>query len=193
MTVAADKYLPLPFNSKTPTEDVRMQSNYSMPATQRGATLIVALIFLLVMTAAGVTAMRFATFEERMTSNTQFGNQMFQQAQSEIRSHMLEFNTNVTLRAPLLLAIDRPEISDAEADAASLPRTARSAGLLAPNREFIQVPDNLVSFTVELPCPGSSVGIFSCLHFEMQTVAAVSTARSSQTQGITYEAAKAGN
>ncbi len=191
MTVAAGKYLPRPFNLKTPTEAVRMQSNYSMPATQRGATLIVALIFLLVMTAAGVTAMRFATFEERMTSNTQFGNQMFQQAQSEIRSQLLEFNTNVAERAPLLLAIDRPEMPDADAVAASLPKTARLVVPLTANRALITT--NTVNFAVELPCPGSSVGQFTCLHFEMQTVAAAGTASSSQTQGITYEAAKAGN
>src|SRR5690554_7337500 len=38
---------------------------------QRGASLIVALVFLLVLTAAGLTAVRFATLEERMASNAQ--------------------------------------------------------------------------------------------------------------------------
>jgi Tfp pilus assembly protein PilX len=168
-----------------------MKSTDSLPVTQRGATLIVALIFLLVMTAAGVTAMRFATFEERMTSNTQFGNQMFQQAQSELRSHLLDFNTAVALRAPLLLAKDKAPMLAADADAASLPRTAREAQILAVNRPaFIQANDNTVRFAVELPCPGSSAERFTCLHFEMQTVASIGTANSRQTQGITYEAAK---
>ncbi|MBX9915609.1 MAG: pilus assembly protein PilX [Pseudomonadaceae bacterium] len=166
-----------------------MQSIYSPPAGQTGATLIVALIFLLVMTAAGVTAMRFATFEERMTSNTQFGNQMFQQAQSELRSHMLEFNTSVALRAPLLLAKDKPKISNAAADAASLPKTAGEPQPLAANRG-VTIQSSQVLFAVELPCTGSSAEKFTCLHFEMQTVAALGTANSSQTQGITYEAAK---
>lgn len=165
-----------------------MRSTYSLPATQRGATLIVALAFLLIMTAAGVTAMRFATFEERMTSNTQFGNQMFQQAQSEIRSHMLNFNTSVALRAPLLLAKDSPALTPAEAEAASLQKTARIPILLGVNRALIT--SNTVGFAVELPCPGSSAEKFSCLHFEINTLAAQGTASSRQTQGITFEAAK---
>ena len=169
-----------------------MRSTYSLPATQRGATLIVALAFLLIMTAAGVTAMRFATFEERMTSNTQFGNQMFQQAQSEIRSQMLEFNTNVALRAPLLLAKDSPQMTPDEAEAASLQKTARAPIGLEANRDLIAA--NTVGFAVELPCPGSSAEFFSCLHFEINTVAlqgpGTGAASSRQTQGISFEAAK---
>lgn len=166
------------------------------PSSQQGATLIVALIFLLVMTAAGVTAVRFATFEERMTSNTQFSNQMFQQAQSELRAHMLEFNTNVALRAPLLLAKDQNlAIRDTAALAAnptlkSLPETARTPIDLAIKTQNIRATDNTVRFAVETLCPGSSAEKFSCLHFEMQTIAELGTANSWQTQGITYEAAK---
>ena len=173
-----------------------MQSTYSPPAAQRGATLIVALIFLLVMTAAGVTAMRFATFEERMTSNTQFGNQMFQQAQSEIRAHMLEFNTNVALREPLLRAKDQgiaprgPTDLDANPTLRSLPVTAGLPVPLAVKTQNINGDENEVRFAVETLCPGSSAEKFSCLHYEMQIIAEVGTANSSQTQGITYEAAK---
>jgi Tfp pilus assembly protein PilX len=173
-----------------------MQSTYSPPAAQRGATLIVALIFLLVMTAAGVTAMRFATFEERMTSNTQFGNQMFQQAQSEIRAHMLEFNTNVALREPLLRAKNEdvaprgPTDLDANPTLRSLPVTAGLPVPLAVKTQNIKAGENEVRFAVETLCPGSSAEKFSCLHYEMQIIAEVGTANSSQTQGITYEAAK---
>ena len=176
-----------------------MKKSHLMPSAQQGATLIVALVFLLVMTAAGVTAMRFATFEERMASNTQFGNQMFQQAQSELRAHMLEFNTNVALRAPLLVAQDKaiaprtPSALAANPTLNSLPTTARLPTALAVKTQDIRSADNTVRFAVETPCPGSSVGLFTCLHFEMQTVAEVGTANSWQTQGITYEAAKAGN
>lgn len=167
-----------------------------LPTGQQGATLIVALVFLLVMTAAGVTAMRFATFEERMTSNTQFSNQMFQQAQSELRAHMLEFNTDVALRAPLLLAKDQdPAPRDATALAANptlkdLPLTARLPTGLSVKTQNIRAANNTVRFAVETLCPGSSAEKFSCLHFEMQTIAELGTANSRQTQGITYEAAK---
>jgi Tfp pilus assembly protein PilX len=170
-----------------------------LPARQHGATLIVALIFLLVMTAAGITAMRFATFEERMTSNTQFSNQMFQQAQSELRSHMLEFNTNVALRAPLLLAKDQNLAPRTPTDLAAnptlnaLPETARLPTGLSVKTQNIRAANNTVRFAVETLCPGSSAEKFTCLHFEMQTIAELGTANSWQTQGITYEAAKGGN
>ena len=157
------------------------------PKRQQGATLIVALIFLLVMTAAGVTAMRFATFEERMTSNTQFGNQMLQQAQSELRAHMLEFNTNVALRAPLLLAKDKDLMAADDQAEALLPSTARQPTALALKTKDITTEN--VGFVMETGCPGSSFGKFTCLHFEMKATAAVGSASSAQTQGITYEAA----
>ena len=173
-----------------------MNNSHSQPMTQKGATFIVALIFLLVMTAAGVTAVRFATLEERMTSNTQFGNQMFQQAQSELRAHMLEFNTNVALRAPLLLAKDQ-DLAPRDAAALTanptlkaLPITARLPVDLATKTQNIRAADNTVRFAVETLCPGSSAEKFSCLHFEMQTIAELGTANSWQTQGITYESAK---
>ena len=199
MIGVTDKYLRPPSNLRTLTEAASMKNSHSLPAPQRGATLIVALIFLLVMTAAGVTAVRFATFEERMASNAQFGNQMFQQAQSELRAHMLEFNTNVALRAPLLRAKDEgiaprtPAALAANPTLNALPTTARLPTALAVKTQDIRTADNTVRFAVESPCPGSSVGLFTCLHFEMQTVAEVGTANSWQTQGITYEASKAGN
>jgi Tfp pilus assembly protein PilX len=173
-----------------------MQSTNLLPAAQRGATLLVALIFLLVMTAAGVTAMRFATFEERMTSNTQFGNQMFQQAQSEIRAHMLDFNTNVALREPLLRAKDQNLAPRDDASLAanptlrSLPATAKLPFALAVKTQNIDIDANEVRFAVETLCPGSSAEKFSCLNYEIQVVAQLGTANSRQTQGITYEAAK---
>lgn len=157
------------------------------PKKQQGATLIVALIFLLVMTAAGVTAMRFATLEERMTSNTQFSNQMFQQAQSELRAHLLEFNTNVALRAPLLLAKDQDLMPEDQRTPALLPNTALLPTPLALKTKDI-TNENL-GFVMEIPCTGSSVEKFSCLHYEMKATAELGTANSSQTQGITYEAA----
>lgn len=164
-----------------------MKHSYSSRAMQQGATLLVALVFLLAMTAAGVTAVRFATFEERMASNTQFSNQMFQQAQSELRAHMLTFNTNVALRAPLLVAKDHTPMQEADSTLALLPKTARVP--IPLDVKTNNITSNSVGFVVETLCPGSSAGKFTCLHFEMQATAAVGTASSSQTQGITYEAA----
>lgn len=173
-----------------------MKHSYSSRAMQQGATLLVALVFLLAMTAAGVTAVRFATFEERMASNTQFSNQMFQQAQSELRSQMLEFNTNVALRNPLLIAKDQniaPRTAaaiTANPTLKSLPETARLPITLTVNTQNMNAAANTVRFAVETPCPGSSAEKFTCLHYEMQAIAETGTASSWQTQGITFEAAK---
>lgn len=52
---------------------------------QRGAVLIVSLIFLLVMTLVGVTAMQGTNMQERMSSNMQDRNVAFQAAEAALR------------------------------------------------------------------------------------------------------------
>lgn len=164
---------------------------------QKGATLIVALVFLLVLTVAGVTAMRFSTFEERMASNTQFRNQVFQQAQSEIRAHLLAFNTNLANRAPLLAAIGR---AIAPRDAAalladpslkSLPTTARLTQSLTPrmNAAGDNIDSATVRYTQEGPCDdGSSAEKFVCVRFEMSALARTDGGSfSSQSQGLSFQ------
>lgn len=54
-------------------------------AGQRGAALIVALIFLLVLTLLGTTAMRGTTMQERMAGNTRDWNLAFQAAEAALR------------------------------------------------------------------------------------------------------------
>lgn len=53
---------------------------------QRGATLIVALIILLVLTLTAVTSMRTTTLEEKMVSNTRDYNLSFEAAEVALRS-----------------------------------------------------------------------------------------------------------
>lgn len=72
---------------------------------QTGATLIVALVFLIILTAAGITAVRLATDGEKMAGSNQFRNTAFQLAQTELRSHLLRFGS-VANRGPLLVAMD---------------------------------------------------------------------------------------
>ena len=53
---------------------------------QRGATLVIALVFLLLLTLIGVTAMQTSTMQERMTGNTLDINRAFQSAEAALRT-----------------------------------------------------------------------------------------------------------
>lgn len=153
---------------------------------QQGATLIVAMVFLVVLTAAGVTAMRFASVEERMASNSQFRNQSFQLAQSEIRAHLLAFNQNQAGLAPLQLSMDMPLTAPGSLPS-SLPAGTRDPVLLAARMgNNISAPDNSVRQVSESVCDdGSSVTTFTCIKFEMNILAnSASGADSWQTQGL---------
>lgn len=55
------------------------------PARQRGMALIVALIFLLLLTLIGLNSMQNSTLQEKMSSSVQFRNQSFQLAESALR------------------------------------------------------------------------------------------------------------
>ena len=175
-----------------------MRRFFAPKRAQQGATLIVALVFLLVLTVAGITAMRFSTFEERMASNSQFRNQVFQQAQSEIRAQLLAFNTNLANRAPLLLAMGK---AVAPRDAAalladpslkSLPITAREPQALALKMTGTGdniVDANTVRYVQEGPCDdGSSAEKFVCIGFEMSARAETAGGSySSQSQGMSFQ------
>ena len=56
-----------------------------MPTGQRGAALIISLIFLLLMTLIGVTSMQTTTMQERMAGNTRDRNLALQAAEAGLR------------------------------------------------------------------------------------------------------------
>lgn len=160
---------------------------YTCKHHQQGATLIVALVFLVVLTAAGVTAMRFASVEERMASNSQFRNQSFQLAQSEIRAHLLAFNQNQAGLAPLQLAMDQAAITDSNLLVSlGLPVGARLPIDLAVRMgDDIVADDNEVRLVTESLCDDGSSTTFTCIKFEMNIRAdSASGADSWQTQGL---------
>lgn len=64
---------------------IDMQAILRLTAGQRGAALVVALIFLLVLTLLGTTAMRGTTMQERMAGNTRDWNLAFQAAEAALR------------------------------------------------------------------------------------------------------------
>ena len=164
-----------------------MQS-YAFKQRQQGATLIVALVFLVVLTAAGVTAMRFASVEERMASNSQFRNQTLQLVQSELRAQLLAFNQNLANRAPLLASmnISADNVTDTE-----LLAIGRTRGLAVAQAQLpgVTTTKNLVSFMSEKPCEdGSNVEKYSCLDFELNVqINNAGGASSWQSQGIMFQ------
>jgi type IV pilus assembly protein PilX len=56
----------------------------ALPATQTGATLIVGLVLLLVLTVVGVSGMNTATMEITMAANTQFQQDAFQMTEDGV-------------------------------------------------------------------------------------------------------------
>lgn len=64
--------------------DPRMRSYIAPPSQQTGATLIVGLVLLLVLTVVGVSGMKTATMEVAMAANTQFQQDAFQLAEGAV-------------------------------------------------------------------------------------------------------------
>ncbi|MDW3094945.1 MAG: PilX N-terminal domain-containing pilus assembly protein [Gammaproteobacteria bacterium] len=68
----------------------------NIKSNQNGAVLVISLIILLVMTVLGVTSLRSATMEEKMSGNT-FDRQLaFQAAEAALRSGERDVETNPT-------------------------------------------------------------------------------------------------
>lgn len=63
-----------------------IQITVDTPCRQEGAALVVSLLFLLIMTVVGVTALQVASLEERMSGNMRNRNLAFQAAESALRA-----------------------------------------------------------------------------------------------------------
>jgi len=62
------------------------QTPMDTPYRQRGAALVVSLLFLLIMTVIGVTALQVASLEERISGNLRSRNLAFQAAETALRT-----------------------------------------------------------------------------------------------------------
>jgi Tfp pilus assembly protein PilX len=67
---------------------------------QKGAALFTALIFLLILTLIGVTALRNSGLSEKMSANSQIAQMAFQAAESAANRYQAEYNYNVSAPAP---------------------------------------------------------------------------------------------
>ncbi|MEH6565629.1 MAG: PilX N-terminal domain-containing pilus assembly protein [Halopseudomonas sp.] len=107
---------------------------YRNRGAQRGAALMVSLVFLLLMSLAALAGVRSATSQERMVANLQQRNQSFQAAEAgvrwverQIRRNAIPLPANLCQHAPCGGAVPAP---DAQAYAASwqaLPSAARKS------------------------------------------------------------------
>jgi len=85
---------------QAPTDRTKHRSEGFAPrARQSGATLIVGLILLLVLTVLGVSGMSTARMEVRMAGNAQFRQDAFQQAESGIDLGIASGSYNTTATA----------------------------------------------------------------------------------------------
>ncbi|WAC42995.1 PilX N-terminal domain-containing pilus assembly protein [Pseudomonas sp. SL4(2022)] len=156
-----------------------MLSRIQIPKHQQGATLIVALVFLLILTVAGVTAVRLSTTSEHMASNSQFRGSAFQLAQSELKAQVLNMSANIANRQPLLNSKAapleaRPRFPERRAALALNTRIA------APNLNQTTNVNSLGGVDCLIFGDGTSSGKFNCEQFEL-------TARSTLTSGAFSE------
>lgn len=161
---------------------------------QQGATLLVALIFLVVLTVAGITAARFATNEERMASSNQFRNTAFQLAQTEIRSQMAFFS-DTTNREQLLAAIDLTNANAETEPNATLRQRFPDLRVFTDLTALTTAPGlaqaNQLRSMGKLDCAtfgeGYSFDAYTCRQYEMKARSTIAdSAYSDQTQGFVF-------
>jgi len=78
----------------------------SMVRKQTGAALFTALIFLLVLTLIGVTALKDSGLSERMSANAQISQMAFNAAESAMDQYIAEYNSNVNAVATTETEVD---------------------------------------------------------------------------------------
>lgn len=128
--------------------------NYSGLTHQHGATLIIALIFLIIIMAVAITSIQTTSLEERMASNSRERNQAFQAAEAGLREAEQYINTLVTTNAfgseaGLLNETDsEPDYFDTSiwVDANSKKVTSSAVGNLYGLNEY---PRYIIKYTVE--------------------------------------------
>jgi type IV pilus assembly protein PilX len=125
-----------------------MNTHHSVPnhlaplgGAQTGATLIVGLVLLLVLTVVGVSGMNTATMEITMAANTQFQQDAFQQAENAID-----------------IAIGTRAYSTAA------PRAINWIGNPDLDRRAV------TAFRLNMNAPGNSSGELSAFHFDIQAI-----------------------
>jgi len=111
---------------------------------QTGATLIVGLILLLVLTVVGVSGMNTATMELTMAANTQYQQDAFQMAEDAI---------DIAIGQRVYRATDQPTVVD-----------------WTDNVDFDRRAETTWQENSNTMAPGSSIGVLNAFHFDVVAV-----------------------
>lgn len=138
-------------------------SNRTLPRrAQTGATLVVGLILLLVLTVLGVSGMNTARMEVQMAGNTQFQQDAFQLAETGIDVVLAERNFTTST----------PSTDSSTSNPNYVRRSTTTFRMTTP------VPD--IAFSM-----GSSTGAVSAFHFDIESTGrGARNATSTHTQGF---------
>lgn len=79
-------------------------ANSAQKSYQRGASLVIALMFLIVLTVLGLVAVRSSTMQERMAGNDRDRAVAFEAAEAALRDAELDIRLNITPASPFDLA-----------------------------------------------------------------------------------------
>ncbi len=151
-------------------KDRNMRETSSTNA-QLGIAMLSALIFLTILTIAGITAARMATLEERMASNAQFQGQAFQVTLSELETQVDEVNSGNR----------EPEMNSARATCNAVMPTAIAFAGANPNSSM--------RYIGERPVENASLKDFSYYLFELNANTAMNSgATSNQSMGTRFMA-----
>lgn len=178
--------------------------NTTLRTRETGATLVVALVFLVVLTIAGITAMQFSTMEERMAGNSQSRNTIFQATQNSIQINLGILNNQTSGRTRLLEAMNASKYNDgngtyplkltqAQLEQLGLPQTsgrAVEAGEV-PENGFAVIRKTHNPTLCDYDTDNASGQIIECSKFEVQIRTELDNgAFSDQSQGIVFENVK---
>lgn len=163
---------------------------------QSGSSLLITLVFLTILTAAGIAAVSLSTSEERMASNAQFRTVAYQGAYSEILAQIDFLNKDATRIWPVK-AYDMPQLqSSAAGYDARLPfkRQSINTGIptyLTSTTQAAGTNSKSLTYIGERPAEASSFEKFSNYAFELNVKRELSSgAYSDQVQGFNIQMPK---
>jgi len=178
--------------------------NTTLRTRETGATLVVALVFLVVLTIAGITAMQFSTMEERMAGNSQSRNTVFQTTQNMIQTNLGILNNQTSGRIQLMEAMNAGryndgngayplKLSQTQLEQLGLPQTtgrAVDAGDI-PDGGFAAIRKTQNPTLCDYDTDNASGQIIECSKFELHIRTELDNgAFSDQSQGIVFENVK---
>lgn len=138
-----------------------MKSASSRPSAQRGVTLIITLVMLVVVTLIALSSLRSTTMNERMAGNSRDRQRAFQAAEAAVRTCLaqLENNSYTGTKSTPTAAGTAPlwEVASNWTDTTSSAVTVTGAGLNANPRCLVETLGSLGSFRVTGRAVGGSV------------------------------------